>query len=272
MSRGNRKLPIFEDDVDRRRFLGIVSEAAKRYHLSVYEGCLMGNHYHFVLDAPRSNLSDAMRFINGVFCQASNRRHNRTGHLFEARFHSVVVQRAWIFRHICRYVVLNPVEAGIASTATDWPWSTYRATAGLESAPPWLDTTWITWAFKAQRREDAQRKYQEYVNRPEARKRKIKLNAVALGTAAFKKALHQAVTEPHEALLMSSQAPRKESLELLFADFAATGNNRDLGIYESHVTHGYSLTEVARFLELNRTTVSKALSRFRGKGNVGNTE
>ena len=85
MARGNRKAPIFEDDQDRRQFLEVFGDAAERYTLRCQSYCLMGNHYHAVIDTPRGNRSDAMKFLNGVFAQASNRRHNRTGHLLEGR-------------------------------------------------------------------------------------------------------------------------------------------------------------------------------------------
>lgn len=125
MSRGNRKLPIFEDDYDRRCFDNVVSEAVRRDKIRICAGCQMGNHYHFVRDAPRGNLSDAMQYINGVFSQESNRRHRRTGHLFEARFHSLIVQRERYFRRSCRYVVRNPLQAGIVRDVAHWPWSTF---------------------------------------------------------------------------------------------------------------------------------------------------
>jgi REP element-mobilizing transposase RayT len=126
MGRGNRRLSIFEDEYDRRSFDNVISEAVRRYKIRIFAACQMGNHYHFVLDTPRGNLSEAMGYINGTYAQESNKRYGRTGHLFEARFHSLVVQRERYFRRSCRYTVRNPVQAGIVSRAEDWQWSTYK--------------------------------------------------------------------------------------------------------------------------------------------------
>ena len=117
--------------------------------------CLMGNHYHVVGDTPRGNLSDVMRFLNGCYARASNRRHGRTGHLFEGRFRSLVIQRESYLKRVVRYVVLNPVRAHLVTDAAAWPWSTYCATAGLQAPPDWLSVDWLDWAFAAGTRAEA---------------------------------------------------------------------------------------------------------------------
>ena len=89
MARGNRKAIIFDDDDDRCRFLEVLTEAVERYRLGCLSYCLMGNHYHAVIETTDCSISDAMHFVNGVFAQASNLRHGRTGHLLEGRFRSI---------------------------------------------------------------------------------------------------------------------------------------------------------------------------------------
>src|SRR5215210_8075808 len=177
MSRGNRKSVIFEDDVDRRRFLTIAELTASRYDLRIYGFCLMGNHYHLLLDTPRGNLSDAMRNLNGCYTQASNRRHTRTGHVFEGRFRSIVVERESYLRRVCRYIVRNPVRSGLAGDPAGWLWSSYRATAGLEPRPALLYLDWIDWAFGAHSRTEAQRQYRLYVNDPVTTKERLDTSA-----------------------------------------------------------------------------------------------
>ena len=135
MARGNRKSTIFHDDEDRRQFVQLVGRAARSYDLRIMATCLMGNHYHFIVETPARNLSDAMHFINGVFAQRSNRRHGQTGHVFEGRFRSLIIQQESYLMRAARYVVRNPVRAGLVTDAGAWPWSSYGATAGLERAP-----------------------------------------------------------------------------------------------------------------------------------------
>ena len=90
-SRGDRKQSIFEDDRDRHIFLNTLGDAADTYQWQVFAYCLMGNHYHLLVRTPDANLSRGMRHLNGVFTQATNRRHERVGHVFQGRYKSILV-------------------------------------------------------------------------------------------------------------------------------------------------------------------------------------
>src|SRR5437868_13841465 len=92
-SRGDRREPIFEDDVDREALLATVAHAMERFDAEVLAYCLMGNHYHFVLHTRQANLSVLMRHVNGVYTQSFNRRHGKVGHLFQGRFKAILVDR-----------------------------------------------------------------------------------------------------------------------------------------------------------------------------------
>ncbi len=83
-----------------------------------------------------------MRHLNGVYTQAFNRRHMRTGHVLQGRFKGIVVEKESHLLELARYVVLNPVRARMVRSAKAWPWSSYRATAGLADAPDFLTTRW----------------------------------------------------------------------------------------------------------------------------------
>ncbi len=142
-SRGNRQGPIYTDDTDRLRFLQLAAAALQRGQASLLAYCLMGNHYHLVLQTARANLSLLMRQINGHYTQAYNRRHHTVGHLFQGRFKAIVVDREAYLLELCRYVELNPVRAGLLQNPADWPWSSLRAHLGLVDAPVWLDTAQV---------------------------------------------------------------------------------------------------------------------------------
>ena len=105
-------------------------------------------------------------FVNGVFAQRSNRRHGQTGHVFEGRFRSLVIQRDSYLMRAARYVVRNPVRAGLVAHAGAWPWSSYRATAGLEPVPRWLHVDWIQGAFQARSLREARQRYVKSRQRP----------------------------------------------------------------------------------------------------------
>ena len=142
-SRGDRREPIFEDDTDRRTFLDICGAALKRYDASLLAYCLMGNHYHLVVQTHKANLSELLRQVNGVYTQNYNRRHGMVGHLFQGRFKAILVDSDAYLLLVCRYVELNPLRAKIARHLDDWKWSSYRAHTGKECPPPWLDTSTV---------------------------------------------------------------------------------------------------------------------------------
>ncbi len=185
MARGNRKTMIVDDDDDRRAFMNTFSQAAGNHEVRVYSCCLMGTHYHALVDTPRGNLSEFMRTTNGEYSKAFNRRHARVGHTFEQRFESVLVQREKYLRRVARYIALNPVKACLCRDPSDWPWSTHRATAGLEDAPAWLHLDWLRWAFRADELHEAQRRYQNYVRDPNGLTWSFTATP-ALGTPRFK--------------------------------------------------------------------------------------
>jgi len=134
-SRGNEKKAVFKDDKDRENFLNTLQHVNKRYNWLCHAYCLMDNHYHLLVETPEGNLSLGMRQLNGVFTQARNKRYNKTGHLFQGRFKGILIQKDSHLLEVCRYVVLNPLRAGITEGPEQWKWSSYRATAGKDASP-----------------------------------------------------------------------------------------------------------------------------------------
>ena len=137
-SRGNNQEPLFFDDFDWASLIHRLSRAAGKYRLRVFAYCLMGNHYHLVVAAPFGGLSEAIQWLNGGYSRRTNRRYGRSGHLFHNRFAARSVESDGHLLEACRYTVLNPVRASLCSSPEEWIWSSYRACAGLELAPPFL--------------------------------------------------------------------------------------------------------------------------------------
>jgi putative transposase len=142
-ARGNNGRLIYLDERDRESFLGLFLRVSTPLGWRCHTFCLMGNHYHFLVETPRPNLAAGMVRLNGEYARSFNRRHGRRGHLFEKRYHSVVIEREAHLLEACRYVVLNPVRAGLCDTADDWVWSSFRATAGLAAVPRFLHVDWL---------------------------------------------------------------------------------------------------------------------------------
>ena len=152
-ARGNERKAIVRDDDDRKRFVQTVAQVVERYRIICYAWVLMDNHYHLLLETPDANLSRALRHLNGTYTQAYNQRNNRVGHLFQGRFKSILVEKESYLLELCRYIVLNPVRAGLVQHPRQWSWSSYRATAGEESVPSWLTSGWVLSQFNRKRKE-----------------------------------------------------------------------------------------------------------------------
>jgi REP-associated tyrosine transposase len=167
---------------------------------------------------------------------------------------------------VARYIALNPVKARLCRDAIEWPWSTHRATAGLEDAPAWLHLDWLRWAFRADRLPDAQRSYQMYVRDPVGLTWSFDV-AVALGTPRFKTAVAEFLARAKQAGPIPANCRRwaRPTLAQVFGGEETDGRSRDAMILVAHVTHGYRLAEVARFLAVTPSTVSKAATRARAR-------
>lgn len=149
MNRGNGRQAIFEDATDARRFMALLEEIAAALDWRFHAYCLMTNHYRFALQTPQPNLSAGMQALAARYTQDFNRRHGRDGQLFRGRFHAVLVEREPYLVPLVRYVVLNPVLAGLVRDPAVWRWSSYRATAGGVPAPPLLDLAWMIGPYGA---------------------------------------------------------------------------------------------------------------------------
>jgi REP element-mobilizing transposase RayT len=168
-SRGDGREDIFVDEEDRSGFLALLGTICTRFHWRIHAYCLMTNHYHLMVETVEATLSRGMRQLNGVYTQRFNRRHGRVGHVFQGRFKAILVQKESYLRELCRYVVLNPVRAGLVQDPGHWPWSSYQAVIGQEAAPGWLAVDEVLTGFGRQQRraiETYRRFVQEGIGRP----------------------------------------------------------------------------------------------------------
>jgi putative transposase len=146
-SRGIRRQAIFRDEDDRSFFLKLLELVARRFDWSCLAYCLMTTHYHLVIETKDGNLAAGMQRLNGDFAQNFNRRHEETGHLFERRYHSVLVEDELHLLELYRYMALNPVRAGICTRPEAWRWSSYPAAIGAAPAPAFLAIEWALESF-----------------------------------------------------------------------------------------------------------------------------
>jgi REP element-mobilizing transposase RayT len=146
-ARGNRRQPIFHDDGDRQLFLHLLAQVLRRCRWTCHAYCLMPNHYHLLVETHEETLSAGLQRLNGGYAQLFNARHGFDGHLFQGRFYSKLVESNQHLIELSRYIVLNPVRAGLCATAGEWRWSSYRAATGASPTPDHLDPTWLVAQF-----------------------------------------------------------------------------------------------------------------------------
>src|ERR1044072_3597796 len=130
MNRGDRREAIFKDDWDRELFLKTLGEACAKTGWLVHSYCLMGNHFHLVLETPQANLVAGMKWLLGTYTSRFNHKHRLSGHLFSGRYKALVVDGSGTgyLRTVCDYVHLNPVRAKLLRNdqrLSEYGWSSY---------------------------------------------------------------------------------------------------------------------------------------------------
>ena len=126
MVRGINRQRIFEDDEDRRLFLRILAETKEKTGFRLFAWCLMPNHVHLLLQEGEEPIGQIFKRLGTKYVYWYNRRHGRTGHLFQDRFRSETVEDDAGFIAVIRYIHMNPVKAGLAETPGEYPWCSYR--------------------------------------------------------------------------------------------------------------------------------------------------
>jgi len=261
-SRGNGRQDIYVDDEDRHAFLEVLGDVVERSNWICHAYCLMSNHFHLLIETPDANLSRGMRHLNSVYTQRFNRRHGRVGHVLQGRFKSILVEKESHLLELVRYAVLNPVRAKMVRSARDWPWSSYRATAGQQEPLPFLTRDWILARFGDERKR-ATARYRQFVQEGRGVEIWDELRGgVLMGSDGF--------VEEMAPLLQDSalqrEIPRHErlvsrpSLDELFAEWE-TKAVRNERIYEATRVHEYTLSELQDYIGLHYSTISRIAAR-----------
>lgn len=265
-SRGNARARIFLNDGHRAQFLDTLDHVVRRFGWHCHAYCMMPNHYHLLVETPAPNLSRGMQLLNGVYTQRFNRATKRSGHVFQGRFKAILVERQSHLLELARYVVLNPVRAKRVRSAKDWPWSSYRATAGLSEAPDFLTLDWILSQFGS-KRSAARRAYRRFVSQGRGVEVWDALRAGSLlGSQRFvedmKPRLAEAPLDPN--LLRRERDAARPTLGDLFDEIEGRAD-RDRRIHDAVRVHHYTLREVGDHLGLHFSTVSVIAKREHSK-------
>jgi REP element-mobilizing transposase RayT len=176
-SRGNERKNVFKSRRDREKFLEYLESATERYDAVIHAYCLMGQHYHLLLETPSGNLPQIMRHINGAYTtyfnskrtrsghlfQGRYKERTRSGHLFQGRYKAILVDIDEYAKELSGYIHLNPVRAKIVDTPEEYDWSSYKFYIGKQRPAKWLYRDFILGYF-GKRVSAAQKAYQKFVN------------------------------------------------------------------------------------------------------------
>ena len=225
----------------------------------------MDNHYHLLIETPEGNLSIGMRQVNGIYTQRFNKRHNRTGHLFQGRYKAILIQKDSHLLEVARYIILNPIRAHITKQPDEWNWSSYLATAGMQAPHPCLSTQWILSQFHTNR-STAEKGYREFVMEGMGKEtiwKEVKEQCL-LGEERFAERLKPYI-RGHEKIPEISKGQRyvsRPGLEKIFTkDICGDKGKRDKMIEEAVYGYGYKQKQIADHLGMHFTSISRILNK-----------
>ena len=252
MARGNARARVYRGHADYEFFLETVAHTVERYGWICHAYCLLANHYHLVVETPQANLPRGMRQLNGLYARRFNLRHGRCGHVFQARYRAIVVEKESHLLTVCRYVERNPVRAGIVDDPGDYRWSSYRARVGLEPPPRFLTTDEVLAGF-APTRALAQARYCDFVRSGDDEGLDEQARGERLGSEAF-------LSERFGLDPPIAEIPRVQ-VEPLPPPLADIFEREALPVLVAYRRHGYTLAEIARHLGKHYSTASRRLKR-----------
>ncbi|MBI5969518.1 MAG: transposase [Deltaproteobacteria bacterium] len=278
LSRGNEKREIFRDKSDYLKFLDTIGQMVQRFKLGVHAYVLMKNHYHLLIHTKEANLSRAIQWLGVCYSVWFNRRHQRTGHLFQGRFKSFLIENERYFTAMVLYIHGNPLRAGLVGRLEDYPWSSYPAYVDKRHLPSWL-TTDLVLAMYGGSRKKFRREQQQFLERKENILKDLR-HGLYLGREEFsEECIERAKKEEHREKPQLRLLLRGRDIEMLaLAILKRLGEkdpssvlkarrryfaNRDVAITILYQLGIYRNEEIGRVFGVGYTAIPGAVKRGR---------
>jgi REP element-mobilizing transposase RayT len=286
LSRGNQRQAIFVDDDDRLLFLNSLGDMAERFDVEIYAYVLMGNHYHLLMRTRRANLSKAMQWFGVAYTSRFNLKNRSSGHLFQGRFKSMLVENDAYLLQLSYYIHRNPLRAGMVKRLANYRWSSYQAYAYGKNRPEWLTTKVIlSQLVDADDRNKAYRENAQKYAKEEKRTWEDLRHGFILGTERFVESIKDRyLPEAHHREIPQQRQSAKRSFSK--NDLARAANalgcdlygfrksarvstqdvrKRDLLIYLTWQSGGWTIQEIGDRFGLTYSAVSRRASLFKSK-------
>lgn len=257
-ARGNERQPIYLDDADRLKFMSLLAVARSRFGVVCHAYCLMENHYHLVVESVEGRLSRAIQHVNGSFARYFNERRSRAGHLFQGRFKASLIERETYLLEAVRYVELNPCRANLVSRPESWDWSSFRPRLLLEAVPACLCTETLLEMFGPS--ADRRRQYEQFVSAGLSNLTTPSplVDETILGSREFltKQAKRVRDEAARRRVPSDQRFVDRPALSCLLHD-CHNRQHRSVAGAAACLVHGYTMSEVADYLDVHYTTVSR---------------
>jgi putative transposase len=259
-TRGNRAGAIFVDIYDRQRWLAILARICTRFNLVVHAYCQMTNHYHLMVETVEGNLSQAMRQLNASYAQYFNHRHILTGHVVQGRYKAILVQKEAYLLELSRYIILNPVRAGMVEEPEDWPWSSYNAVLGRANCPAWLNIEWVLRHF-GESTISALPAYQRFICEGIGASSPLEAtrHQIVLGSADFVELHLQRLKVTSLTAIAKEQ--RRLAVQSL-QQFESTSASRSEAMARAYFSTAYTMVAIGKHFNVSCQTVGRAVKRF----------
>ena len=267
ISRGNGRMTIFHNDKDWMKFIQFMERVIEKYNWICYAYCLMGNHYHMLLETPDANMVPGMKQLNQFYSQFYNWKYRRVGSVLQGRYKSWLVEREAKFLDNCRYIVNNPVEAGLIDHPSEWMWSSFRATRGIEKVPSFLETDFLLQHFSSSRKR-AREMYEEFVLAGIGTESPLKeaKKQIFLGSDSFIAEAMQHVNGNdmhHNVPKVQRLASRPALGDIFIRTAKCSKEKRNRLIVSAHDKHAYTQREIGDHLGLHPGHISRIVLRLR---------
>ena len=229
----------------------------------------MDNHYHLLVETPGGNLSKGMMQLNSTYTQKFNRKHNRVGHLFQGRFKSILVEKDAYLLELSRYIVLNPVRAGLVESITDWKWSSFPAMIGNVSCPGFLTIDWLLGQFSAKKKK-AIALYTKFVQAGAGMDfpNDELIGQSILGSSKFINEINRYLGETKlDAVKKEQEFTKKQrctletELEAIFQKGIRKGLSRNQLICKVYYNYNVTMKEIGEYLGMHYATISRIIKR-----------
>lgn len=254
---GNRGQSVFQNSADGNAWIEILEGVCGRFGCRCFGYCLMSDGYHLVIETPKPNLSKAIRQLNGVYTQRSNRLHDTDGHVFRGRYKSIVVQKEEYLLPLMAHIFLLPLRAGFVKHPNQFKWSSCRYLYGKDEAPEYINLEWFSEGFSSD--TDS---FDEFLEESSSRDVISETRKqIYLGDDEF----IELVQEKTKKSSSSKDIPRYQvtkPVSSVLNALAGSGHSRDEAIAKTYLTGDYTLREVADAVSVHYSVVSKIVSEY----------